>query len=332
LFPVKVNHHFPLRSPVQLFLDFFTKYSQKLAGLTVLSLVVVITWSVVETVWFVIDNQTESPIRPPDPVQSQSRTPRSGKRISIADFNLFGVAEQKTIAAPVDAPETKLNLELTGVFTAENKAESTAIVAESNKPGELYHIGDRLPGNAILSAVFDDHILFKRGSRLEKLKFSEKAFQATAVEPVTSKRPSTRPQRRDARSSERLRQSRQRKAQQQRQRSTQRGATGQQSISDVVNSYRERINSDPESVLRELGVESVAAGESSGYRVGNQISQQQLLQAGLQAGDVILSVNGRPVGDVMQDRSMVDQAMAAGRVRVEIQRQERRFFITVPIR
>lgn len=318
------------------FLEFFSKHSQNLARAATFLLVVLITLSIADTVLFGIDNLTASPFKPSDPVQqSQPKSPGKTNRISIADFNLFGVAEQKAISADVDAPETRLNLQLKGVFTAGNEAESTAIVAESNKPGELYRIGDRLPGNAILSAVHDDHILFKRGSRFEKLKFSEQAFQATAVETSPRTSPRAKPQRRDRRSSERLRQSRALKAQQQRKRSTQRGGTGaaqQQSISDIVNSYRDRLDSDPESVLRELGVESVTSGESSGYRVGNQISQRQLLQAGLQAGDVILSVNGRPVGDVMQDRSVLDQAMKAGRVRVEIQRRDRRFFITVPIR
>ena len=51
-----------------------------------------------------------------------------------------------------------LNLELQGVFKSDIPANSTAIVAESNKSGELFRIGDRLPGNAILDAVFADHI------------------------------------------------------------------------------------------------------------------------------------------------------------------------------
>lgn len=318
------------------FLDFFSEHSQDVARLTTVLLIVLITLSIADTVLFTIDNLTEPSIQPANfEVEGQTQRPRSGKKISIADFNLFGVIEQKAISPDVlNAPETKLNLQLNGVFTAEIEADSTAIVAESNKPGELYHIGDRMPGNAILSAVHDDHILFKRGTRYEKLKFSEGALQSSGIEASSIDRPRTSPQRRDRRSNERLKQSRARQAQEQRQRrkTSASNAQQQQSISDIVNSYRDRINSDPDSVLRELGVESVTAGESGGYRVGNQISQKQLLQAGLQAGDIILSVNGRPVGDVMQDRSMIDQAMAAGRVRVEIQRGNRRFFITVPIR
>ena len=56
-----------------------------------------------------------------------------------------------------------------------------------------------------------------------------------------------------------------------------------------------------------------------------------LTQAGLQAGDVVVSVNGVAVGVAMNDSRLVDQAMAAGRVRVEVQRTGRRFFLTIPI-
>ena len=46
---------------------------------------------------------------------------------------------------------------------------------------------------------------------------------------------------------------------------------------------------------------------------------------------MILSVNGTPVGDVRSDSALIDQAMEQRRVRVEIQRDDRRFFLTVPI-
>jgi general secretion pathway protein C len=316
------------------FIEFFSRHTQILARLTTLVLIVLITVSVADTALFAVDNLAEPSVTPVDPIQPIQPS-RNTKRVSIADFNLFGVVEQKSVPDVLDAPETKLNLELKGVFTAENEDDSTAIVAEANKVGELYQIGDKLPGNATLSAVYDDHILFKRGTRYERLNFSDDAFQQTGIEASRGRSGTARPQRRNTSSSQRIKRARERQEQLRRSRNTQGARTGgkqQNSISDIVKSYRDKIDADPQSVLKDLGMESVAEGEASGYRVGNQISQKQLLQAGLQSGDVILSVNGRPVGDVMQDKSMVDQAMAAGRVKVEIQRRDRRFSITVPVR
>ena len=64
----------------------------------------------------------------------------------------------------VAAPETRLNLELQGVFTNNNPDLSSAIIAERGKNGELFAIGDRVPGNALLHAVEQDHVLIKRGT------------------------------------------------------------------------------------------------------------------------------------------------------------------------
>jgi len=51
----------------------------------------------------------------------------------------------------------------------------------------------------------------------------------------------------------------------------------------------------------------------------------------LQPGDVILSVNGRPVGDLSQDRLEVDNVLAQGSARIEVQRGTRRFFVTASL-
>ena len=57
-----------------------------------------------------------------------------------------------------------------------------------------------------------------------------------------------------------------------------------------------------------------------------------LFLAGLQSGDVILSVNGRPVGDIQQDQLEIANIMAQGSARIEVQRGSRRFFITASLK
>ena len=54
-------------------------------------------------------------------------------------------------------------------------------------------------------------------------------------------------------------------------------------------------------------------------------------QAGLQPGDVVLSVNGKAVGVASSDGALIDQVMNSSRVRAEVQRGNRRFFLTVPV-
>ena len=90
------------------------------------------------------------------------------------------------------------------------------------------------------------------------------------------------------------------------------------------------MQANPAGTLNEVGITPVSSGESKGYRVGDN-AQAIIKQAGLQAGDVILSVNGRPVGVAANDSALMQQVMASSRVRVEVQRGTRRFFLTVPV-
>ena len=72
-------------------------------------------------------------------------------------------------------------------------------------------------------------------------------------------------------------------------------------------------------------------GEAQGYRIGNEVASDVLTRAGLMRGDVILSVNGQPVGNMSNDQALIDQVMAQKRVRVGVQRKQRKFYLTVPI-
>ena len=89
--------------------------------------------------------------------------------------------------------------------------------------------------------------------------------------------------------------------------------------------------SNPEQAVREFGFEPVSQGTASGYRVGSNASNPMIASAGLQPGDVVVSVNGMPVGVAMNDARLFDQVRSAGRARVEVERNGRRFFLTVPI-
>lgn len=244
----------------------------------------------------------------------------------VSNLELFGkLQEADVVAQAIDAPETKLNLELQGIFIAEEAKFSTAIVAEKNKTGELFVIGDRLPGNATLAAVFEDHVLIRRGTRMEKLLFSDTRFQFVSDEQPKSTSPPPRAGLSGATRSnlENVRD---------RIRNTNEATNTSTSSSpnSPISQYQEKLRNDLQGTLSEAGITPVSTGESSGYKVGKD-AQGLIMQAGLQPGDVILSINGKPVGVASNDSALMDQVMASSRVRVEVQRGTRRFFLTVPV-
>jgi len=194
--------------------------------------------------------------------------------------------------------QTRLPLELQSVVVVEEHPEaSTAIVAQRGKGGIRYKIGETVPGNAKLEEVLQDRIILRRAGQRETLMFP----QAKHTFAVRDEAPQDAPEATEA------------------------------SPQSVVDDYQAKLASDPDAALSELGIEAVEPGNSGGYRIGNVAQSPYLRNTGLQNGDVILSVNGRSVGDVSQDRSQLASIFAEGSARIEVQRGSRRFFITASL-
>lgn len=95
---------------------------------------------------------------------------------SLINARLFGDSDkQQAVArreAEEEAPETRLSLELKGVFSSTQAQSSTALIAERGKPASYYRIGEQLPGGATLDRVATNHVELLRNGRRERLSFS----------------------------------------------------------------------------------------------------------------------------------------------------------------
>ena len=273
----------------------------------------------VQTMLFVLENLDSAPSTA-DTGSSSDDNMTQVDKVNLSNLSLFGSVERRNIVPiPVDAPETKLDLKLQGIFTAEDPQNSAAIIKQRDK-SDLYQIGDRISGNAVLAAVNNDHILIRRGSRLEKLLFNP---DYKGVPPVTSNNPRTSVNRENP------------NLVHQRLLDRRNEQVSQSSPGSLIRQYaeinRELINQDPTSALSSLGMTPVEEDEAKGYQLDSSNSNPLLQQTGLQPGDVILTVNGKPVGVAMNDSALVEQALEEKVVRVEVQRDSRKFFLTVPI-
>jgi general secretion pathway protein C len=255
--------------------------------------------------------------------------------LSVADIiarNLFGKANADA-GTPVvyDAPETRLRLTLEGVFQAEAPEESAAIIAEQGKPGELFLVGGKMPGNATLTEVHADRIVLRRGTVFETLRFSDEPSMLTAN---SHDEPPPLPDVGDGMANEAAPEpsDENNEAPAETPPSTVTPTSSANPLSSVVQSYRDRLQQDPTGTLNALGVAPVSASGAQGYRVDNLAGSPYLAQTGLQAGDVVLSVNGRPVGDIQSDQAEIDNIVAQGSARLEVQRGTRRFFVTTSLK
>ena len=257
--------------------------------------------------FFVNDPLADSPRpsaepAPAAPQRHQQSAPADLEAISQA--NLFGKApaEDDQAAASEPAVETRLPLNLLGVFVAEEAPASAAVIAEKGKAGRLYGIGESVPGNATLSTVQADHVVLLRSGALETLRFPRmKEFErrkvARELPPAKIAAPAKTPP----------------------------------NARDFIAAYQERLAARPEQVQQLLDGLAAAAVGGGGYRVGDLSSQPYLSRTGLQPGDLILSLNGLAVGDLNADQLALKELLAAGEVRIEVQRGERRFFLTAAL-
>ncbi len=292
-------------------------------------LVIGIAYSIAVTGWYFFSE--------PEPPAPQRQATGPGAADAAFDLdqvvaqNLFGEAsgEDRPQPSVFDAPETRLRLTLEGVFQSDDAERSAAIVAERNNPGELYLVGSRLPGNAVLSEVYSDRIILRRGSVYETLRFSDEPTLASrnggaydASLPDYSDQDAM-DQQQDVAADDYDVQSRVDLPDD--------GLDSDSEIGATVERIRSRLAEDPQGTLSELGISPVSEEGSEGYRLGAMAQNPYLRQAGLQPGDVVLSVNGQRVGNVQQDSAQIESIMAQGSARLEIQRGNRRFFVTASL-
>ncbi len=225
----------------------------------------------------------------------------------ILDFAPFGRAVEAEAPQP-DAPatETELGLTLLGVTIATDDAGSRAIIAGGDGPVESYGIGASITGAARLAEVHPGYVILDVDGRSETLSFPK---SGGAAEPDG---PSDGPDLRNLippTDSDGL-------------------AAGAGADADaVISRYRDAISIDPEGVLDGLGVSAT----DGGYRIGDAPSPG-VAEAGFKPGDLITSVNGQKVGDIVADRLYFDEVAAAGRARVEIERDGQPIVMTFPLR
>ena len=275
------------------------------------ALVLGIAYSLANTAMFFASGTPETATAPQAAAPSQSSRATAGVDLgNILKAHLFGRApddQQDRALQPTE--ETRLPLTLQGVFVAEPASDSAAIIARKGQAGRLYAIGDDVPGNATLRAVQAEQVILLRAGQHETLTFPKfkrfRRVQASSPTASADHRPPSAAEPEDE--------------------------SPRESAQELVERYRERLNDNPEELLEELAVTPVSQGEAAGYRVGNLANLPNLSQTGLRAGDLILSVNGRPVGDVQADRSSINNLLASGSVRIEVQRGERRFFVTTSL-
>ncbi|WP_100642474.1 type II secretion system protein GspC [Alteromonas facilis] len=219
----------------------------------------------------------------------------------IKNLQLFGrfnpqVEVQQPTQTVTDAPETKLNLVLTGVVATTEQDAGAAIIAYRNAQ-QTYGIGEKIEGtNASLQEVFADRVIIRNGARNETLMLdgvdfdeaNKKRSQSATTSSTRTSTPTSRP-----------------------------------ALSDSAIAATQQLRSQPTKFTDFLSISPAQAdGELLGYRVQPGKNPALFEAAGLTAGDVITEINGLDVTDPQQAREAMGELQTADSLQLTVLRDE----------
>ncbi|AZZ96836.1 type II secretion system protein GspC [Pseudoalteromonas sp. R3] len=170
----------------------------KLSRLVVYLAVVYIAFLFAKLFWLIWPVPQTQPL----PTQSQmyAQTSAAVSSQTILGHNIFGKANEKPVVEapkPVisDAPETQLNVRLTGIVAvSQNDAAGLAII-ESQGRQETYVVQDPVKGTrAKLAQVLPDRVILDVSGRFETLMLDGIEFSRQVATPVQSRRTANRNQ------------------------------------------------------------------------------------------------------------------------------------------
>ncbi|UAA38913.1 type II secretion system protein GspC [Paraneptunicella aestuarii] len=276
--------------------QYLQRYQQYINTVVVVLLVVYLVMLAAEITWrFIPEPEQEASAQNQ---QSARNTPRNNQQQSaningIQRLNLFGNAEEKPVKQEVvvtDAPQTNLNLTLTGVVSSTETQAGAAIIA--NKGTQVtYGIGEKVEGtNATVHEVYEDRIIIQNGSRMETLMLEGEDFEKLVDEQVARE---VEPER------------------------------------EVLNKYRSPVplkelndvRNKPLQFVDYIDIQVVQnEGDVEGFRVNPGKDKSLFSEGFLQPNDIITSINGLDLTDQEQAKQMFEVLTRAQQLQITLMR------------
>lgn len=267
---------------------------EKIAKGISLIILIYLAYLCAQLTWqFVPDEQAKLPVSK----SQKSKRIESGQQFDVDRFtelNLFGKyneqAQELVVEEVQDAPETRLNLTLSGVV-ASSDAKTAAAIIENNGKQSTYGIGDKIDGTrASLAQVHVDRVIIKQSGRMETLmldgfdynqkakvvKSSNRATSNASLISAKDLRPRrTTPSPVDIQSSDVV------------------DLRDNAEISNVVTQLKQEIADDPGKIIDYLRISPKREqGKTIGYRLMPGKNPEFFKSSGLQPGDIAVQMNG----------------------------------------
>ena len=218
------------------------------------------------------------------PVISSSSGQNGVNIAKIQQLNLFGNAAAKPtepVAEVTDAPETRLNLTLTGVVASSEQEAGTAII-ENRGSQSVYGLGEKIEGtNATLQKVYNDRVIIKNGVRNETLMLDGIDYDEANRRREMQARNRPEPQEEEEEAVE---------------------------LSEEALEATAALRERPANFTDFISISpKTEEGQLIGYQVSPGKEPELFKSAGLQAGDVITQINGLDLTDLQQSQEALSE-------------------------
>ena len=236
-------------------------------------LVVLLAHRLAGLTWLILPQPAQQP--PPPPA---STAPGAGQGNQagaeyqrIAQWHLFGkpapLAQRHK--APVNAPETRLNLTLHGILYNDDPSQARAIIAPNNGKEQAYKVEDDLPGGARIDAIYPDKVMLMRNGQYETLTLPEdkvKGAETSSLPNAGGRVDNANPN------------------------------LPSGNVGEALSNVRQSIVDHPQDIQQYVQFQPYTRnGQYAGVRVMPGANPQVFNLTGLQPGDVITSVNNIPL-------------------------------------
>jgi general secretion pathway protein C len=275
--------------PPDLLVQIYQRYGRFAPGVLELALVLLLATASAKLVWMLVPVPDAARWRPA-PVQSAA-TAAAANAVdpqALVASHLFGEYRAPTdpaLSEMSEAPDTRLNLTLMGIFAGTGERGSRALISSSDGEEKPYAVGDDVTRGTRLQAIFPDRVILARDGRLETLRMDKDAPpRALAADGAPA--PVAAP-------------------------------TGTSQLAQI----RATVLADPSKAADYVRVQpSNVDGQMRGYRVYPGRDRSAFAAAGLRPGDLITQVNGIQLDDPSRAVQMLGDLSQAGSVTLVVER------------
>lgn len=230
---------------------------------------------------------------------------------AVAGAHLFG--EQKISDAEADrakqikAPETHLNLVLTGIVSDSGGKRSRALIKNPKGEQDSYKVGESIVSGVKLHAVYTNRVILDRSGHYETLTL-ENIKKARAMSGITRTAANTAPSAAAGGTS-----------------ADESGAevtrTVSDGVADRIGDIRKKILADPSTASHYIRLRPARQnGKLVGYRIYPGADKSLFKKAGLESGELVTAINGKSLDNPAASLKLLGSLAHASSATVTLER------------